>query len=107
MYVSDLALTDFRSYKSVVLHLPPGVVVFEGDNGRGKTNLVEGIAYLATFSSHRAPSSRHLVRIDRSGDDDPTGAVARARVQMGERSHLLELEIARGRANRGDRKSVV
>lgn len=101
MYVSDVALTDFRSYETVVLQLPPGVVVFEGNNGRGKTNLVEGLAYLSAFSSHRSTSSKQLVRIDRTGENSPTGAVIRARVALEERSHLLELEISRGRANRG------
>lgn len=101
MYVSDLALTDFRSYRDVVVHLPPGVVVFEGKNGRGKTNLVEALAYLSVFSSHRVASSTPLVRIPRDNEEKPGGAIIRARVQKEKRSHLLELELARGRANRG------
>lgn len=100
MYVSHLALNDYRSYKSQVLELPPSAVVFEGGNGRGKTNLVEALAYLATFSSHRVSSSTPLVRVAKDGEQ-PGGAVVRARVQRGGRSTLLELEIARGRANRG------
>ncbi len=100
MYVSHLALNDYRSYKSQVLELPPSAVVFEGGNGRGKTNLVEALAYLATFSSHRVSSSTPLVRVAREGEQ-PGGAVVRARVQKASRSTLLELEIARGRANRG------
>lgn len=100
MYVSDLALTDFRSYKSVVVQFPPGVVILQGNNGRGKTNLVEGMAYLAAFSSHRASSSANLVRVGEGPEDVPAGAVVRARLQRGDRSHLLELEVARGRANR-------
>lgn len=100
MYVSHLALNDYRSYKSQVVELPASPVVFEGGNGRGKTNLVEALAYLSTFSSHRVSSSNSLVRVARSGQEQPGGAVIRARVQEGGRSTLLELEIARGRANR-------
>ncbi|MFT0761974.1 DNA replication/repair protein RecF [Actinomyces sp. F1_1611] len=62
MYVSDLALNDYRSYRELVLQLPPGAVVFLGRNGRGKTNLVEAVAYLSTFSSHRVSADRALVR---------------------------------------------
>ena len=100
MYVSHLALNDFRSYREQVVELAPGIVVFQGQNGRGKTNLVEAIAYLSTFSSHRVSSSSNLVRVDRDGEKQPGGAVDRVRVQEENRSVLLELEIARGRANR-------
>ncbi len=100
MHVSHLALTDYRSYRQEVVELPASVVVLEGANGRGKTNFVEALAYLSTFSSHRVSSSASLVRVPRSGEDPPGGAVIRARVGSGGRSTLLELEIARGRANR-------
>lgn len=62
MYISDLALNDFRSYREVVLALEPGVVTFIGENGQGKTNLVEAIGYLATLSSHRVAADAALVR---------------------------------------------
>ena len=100
MYVSHLALNDFRSYREQVVELAPGIVVFQGQNGRGKTNLVEAIAYLSTFSSHRVSSSSNLVRVDRDSEKQPGGAVVRVRVQEESRSVLLELEIARGRAIR-------
>jgi len=43
MYVSDLSLDDFRSYRSLVLSLEPGPSAFVGSNGQGKTNLIEAI----------------------------------------------------------------
>lgn len=101
MYVSHLALNDYRSYREQVVELPASVVVLVGQNGRGKTNLVEALAYLSTFSSHRVSSSSALVRVAKEGEEQPGGAVVRARVQEAGRSSLLELEIARGRANRG------
>lgn len=100
MYVSHLAVNDFRSYREQVLELAPGVVVILGQNGRGKTNLVEALAYLSAFSSHRVSSSSTMVRVAQEGEEQPGGAVVRARVQEGTRTFLLELEIARGRANR-------
>ena len=63
MYVSDLSLDDFRSYRSLVLSLEPGPSAFVGSNGQGKTNLVEAIVYLATLSSHRIGADTALHRI--------------------------------------------
>jgi len=94
VYVSDLALTDFRSYQHVVLSLEPGITAFVGQNGQGKTNLVEAIAYLATFSSHRVAGDAALVR---AGAER---AFVQAKVVRGDRPVLLELEIVAGRANR-------
>ncbi|GAB2621872.1 DNA replication/repair protein RecF [Pseudactinotalea suaedae] len=94
MYVSDLALTDFRSYREVVISLEAGITAFVGQNGQGKTNLVESIAYLSTFSSHRVAGDAALVR---AGAER---AIVQAKVQRGGRSNLLELEIVAGRANR-------
>ncbi|HCX84342.1 MAG TPA: DNA replication/repair protein RecF [Micrococcales bacterium] len=94
MHVSDLALNDFRSYPEVVLAIPPGITAFVGPNGQGKTNLVESIGYLASFSSHRVSSDAPLVR------QGAQRAVVRARAQLGERARIVEIEINAGRANR-------
>ena len=63
MRVSHLALDDFRSWKHGVVELPAGPTVLVGANGQGKTNLVEALAYLSTFSSHRVGAEGALVRI--------------------------------------------
>lgn len=94
MYVSDLALTDFRSYSEVVVSLPPGITAFVGPNGQGKTNLVEAIAYLAAFTSHRVASDAPLLR------QGTSKALVRARVHHGERPRVVEVEINGGRANK-------
>ena len=94
MHVTHLSLADFRSYARVEVPLDPGVSVFVGANGQGKTNLVEAVGYLATLSSHRVSSDAPLVRM---GADR---AVIRAAVTQGERSQLVELELNPGKANR-------
>ncbi|WP_159717918.1 DNA replication/repair protein RecF [Actinomyces marmotae] len=99
MYVSDLALDDFRSYRHLVVGLEPGISAFIGPNGQGKTNLVEAIAYLSTLSSHRVGADRALVRRADDGEQ-PGGAVVRAKVVHGERPSVIEIEIIAGRANR-------
>nr|WP_076389295.1 DNA replication/repair protein RecF [Vaginimicrobium propionicum] len=97
MYVDFLELTDFRSYHQVEVELSPGVSVFEGQNGQGKTNLVEAIEYLSTLASHRVSQDQPLVR---AGADQ---AVIRAGVRAGvndERRIQLDLEIQPGKSNR-------
>lgn len=94
MYISDLALNDFRSYREVVLALEPGVVTFIGENGQGKTNLVEAIGYLATLSSHRVAADAALVR------QGASAGVVRAKVRKGDSQTIVEVEILMGKANR-------
>ena len=101
MRVSHLALDDFRSWKHGVVELPEGPTVLVGANGQGKTNLVEALAYLSTFSSHRVGAEGALVRIPIDEDEAaPGGAVIRARVVASGREQVIELEIVRGKANR-------
>ena len=100
MYVSDLALDDFRSYDELVLALDPGPTALIGPNGQGKTNLIEAVAYLSTLSSHRTGADTALVRRGAPGEPQPAGAVVRARVLHGERPSVLEIEIVAGKANR-------
>ena len=102
MRVSHVALDDFRSYRHAVVEFAPGTTVLLGSNGQGKTNLVEAVAYLSAFSSHRVSAEQALVRLPLSPDEpQPGGAVVRVRlVTAGERETVIELEIVRGKANR-------
>ena len=97
MFVSRLELHEFRNYATAQVELEPGVTIFQGSNGQGKTNLVEAIEYLSRLGSHRVASDAPLVR---SGSEQ---AVIRAEVVAGvddPRRLLLELEINLGKANR-------
>ena len=94
MYLTRIALTDFRSYAAAELALEPGESTLLGANGQGKTNLVEAIAYLSTLGSHRVANDAPLVRC---GADR---AILRGAVTSAERDSLVEIEINPGRANR-------
>lgn len=102
MRVSHVAVDDFRSYRHAVVELESGVTVLLGPNGQGKTNLVEAIAYLSTFSSHRVGAESALVRIPDNEDETmPGGAVIRVKTVTAHNSEqVIELEIVRGKANR-------
>lgn len=94
MHVTSLGLEDFRSYERADVTLTPGVSVFVGRNGQGKTNLVEAIGYVATHASHRVSNDAPLVR---SG---ATKAIIRCGIHHDGRDALIELEINPGKANR-------
>jgi DNA replication and repair protein RecF len=94
VHLTRLALTDFRSYTSVDVPLGPGVTIFSGPNGEGKTNLVEAVGYVATLTSHRAAHDAPLIR---SGAEQ---AIIRAAVQTAANDALVEIELNAGRANR-------
>ena len=94
MYVRHLALRDFRSWSAVDLELTPGRTVFVGQNGFGKTNLVEALWYCATLGSHRVATDAPLVR---AGAER---AVVSTIVVREGRELAVDVEIAAGRANK-------
>ncbi|HUQ17239.1 MAG TPA: DNA replication/repair protein RecF [Candidatus Saccharimonadales bacterium] len=62
MRVSTLLLEDFRSYARTEISLAPGVTAFVGNNGAGKTNILEAIHLLARGDSPRVGEDAELVR---------------------------------------------
>ena len=94
MWVQALNLINFRSYDEVTVECDPGVNIFVGPNGQGKTNIVEAIYYLATLSSHRVSSDQPLVK---SGAES---AVIRAMFVEADKSVSIDLEIKPGKTNR-------
>lgn len=61
MFLRHCELHNFRSWDHLSLDLQPGITVFVGANGQGKTNFLEGINYLATLRSHRVSSDGPLI----------------------------------------------
>jgi DNA replication and repair protein RecF len=92
--VRSFWLTDFRSYQAAELAPSPGFTAVVGHNGAGKTNLLEGIAWLATLSSFRGAPADALVR---QGADT---AILRAEVEREGRALLIEAQLARSGRNR-------
>jgi DNA replication and repair protein RecF len=94
VHLTRLALTDFRSYAAVDVPLAPGVTIFSGPNGEGKTNLVEAVGYVATLTSHRSAQDAPLIR---AGAEQ---AIIRAAISTTPSDALVEIELNAGRANR-------
>jgi DNA replication and repair protein RecF len=94
MRVNQLSLTNFRSYSQLDLDFQPGTTTFIGDNGSGKTNIVEAIIYLSFLSSHRVSQNQPLIAL---GAEQ---AVIRAEILRDERCLQVDLEINSHKANR-------
>lgn len=94
MNIKHLSLNNFRSYTNLELTLTPGTHIFIGENGEGKTNIIEAIMYLALQTSHRVSSDAPLIKL---GADR---GYIRARVEDQSRETLIELEINNAKANR-------
>lgn len=67
MPVDRLALTDFRSYASATIEPGPGFVLLFGDNGAGKTNMLEGVSMLAPGRGLRGAPLSDMARQNGSG----------------------------------------
>jgi DNA replication and repair protein RecF len=91
-----LRLKNHRNYAQLDLAPGPGINVFIGPNGQGKTNLLEAVAMLALSSSPRARRELELV--------GPVGPVSRiqAEVETGNtrRELVITLEVDGERARR-------
>lgn len=64
MFISSVSLENFRNYKQLHLELTPGFTLLFGENGEGKTNLVESIGYLSSLDSHRVAGYQALIKND-------------------------------------------
>ncbi|HST37197.1 MAG TPA: DNA replication/repair protein RecF [Allosphingosinicella sp.] len=62
MTVSRLSLSDFRSYADAVLAPGPGFVILTGENGAGKTNVLEAVSLLSPGRGLRGAALSEMAR---------------------------------------------
>ena len=62
MTLSRLSLGDFRSYADAVVAPGPGFVILTGQNGAGKTNLLEAVSLLSPGRGLRGASLGEMAR---------------------------------------------
>jgi len=62
VYLNWLELRDFRSYEELRFEPEPAVNILVGDNGEGKTSVLEAIGYLGTTRSFRGVPDEALIR---------------------------------------------
>lgn len=62
MFLQQLKLTNFKNYEFQTLDLSPKLNCFVGDNGMGKTNLLDAIHYLCMCKGHFGLTDRQVIR---------------------------------------------
>src|SRR3569832_2504195 len=65
--VTRLALTDFRNYADAILEAGDGFVLLSGDNGAGKTNILEAVSLLTPGRGLRGATLSDMARSDGPG----------------------------------------
>ncbi|MFC2065433.1 AAA family ATPase, partial [Chloroflexota bacterium] len=92
MNLTHLSLTNFRNYSRLDIEIPRRAVLLVGNNAQGKTNLLEAVYFLTTFTSFQTNSDRQMVNFLAARDDL---AVARlvADYQRGGVAHRLEARL--------------
>ncbi|HEX8309306.1 MAG TPA: DNA replication/repair protein RecF [Allosphingosinicella sp.] len=67
MALARLVLTDFRNHRDAVLAPGPGLVVLTGENGAGKTNVLEAVSLLSPGRGLRGATLPEMARADGGG----------------------------------------
>jgi DNA replication and repair protein RecF len=65
--LTRLSLADFRSYADAMIAPGPGLVVLTGENGAGKTNLLEAVSLLSPGRGLRGAALAEMARIGGPG----------------------------------------
>jgi len=78
MAVARLSLVDFRSYRDASVAALPGLIVLAGENGAGKTNVLEALSLLSPGRGLRGSALFEMAR-----DDGPGGFAIAARLADG------------------------
>lgn len=67
MHLDRLSLTDFRNYVDALIEAGPGFVLLSGNNGAGKTNVLEAVSLLAPGRGLRGAALSEMARSDGPG----------------------------------------
>ncbi|MBW4891071.1 DNA replication/repair protein RecF [Mucilaginibacter sp. HMF5004] len=62
MHLKQLSLLNFKNYNEAELSFQPGVNVFVGSNGAGKTNLLDAMHYLSLCKSYFNPIDSQQIK---------------------------------------------
>ena len=92
MHLKTLKLQNFRNYEDESFALDPAVNLICGENGQGKTNLLEAAAACSTMRLFRTAQKKEGLRF---GADD---ARICAEFEAQGRDHTLELRLSRLKA---------
>ena len=93
MYLKKLELKNYRNYIHVNLDFDKNTVLILGNNGNGKTNLLESIYYLSTGRSHRTYSQDEIINW---GSDYSKVKALIGSEKEDETDRFIEIELQKG-----------
>ncbi|MCR5060793.1 MAG: DNA replication and repair protein RecF [Saccharofermentans sp.] len=67
MRINRIRLTNFRNYGRLDVDVGPSVNIVYGDNGEGKTSLIESVFTGSCVVSHKTSKDKELIKIGESG----------------------------------------
>lgn len=88
MLLEALRLQNFRNLEHVELEPHPRFNILAGDNGQGKTNLLEAVYLLSAVKSFRPQTNSDLIQFDHEQ------ATLEAKVDRGGSERIVRLEVA-------------
>jgi DNA replication and repair protein RecF len=88
--VSRLSLTDFRSYASTLIEPGPDFVLLYGENGAGKTNLLEAVSLLTPGRGLRGAALGEMARLNGEGGFAVAASLGELDIGTGTQQHALE-----------------
>ena len=65
MKIAHIKLTNFRSYDDLELDFSPNINIIVGNNGQGKTNILESIYVLSLTKSNRAGFDSDMIKFEK------------------------------------------
>ena len=102
MILKHLSLSNFRSYVRLDTDIPRRILLLSGGNAQGKTSLLEGLFYCASFSSPLANSDRQLIHFNVLEDPVAVGRMI-AEFEREGSSHRMEVRIILENAEKAGR----
>ncbi|ASD62078.1 DNA replication/repair protein RecF [Bdellovibrio bacteriovorus] len=91
MIFERLRLVNFRNYRDVVLSFSPRVNVFLGENGQGKTNLLEAMYMISQGDSFRYSDNSTLI------NSNTSESVIQALITQNDLHYKLKLGLSKSR----------
>ena len=102
MILNHLSLSNFRSYIRLDTDSPRRILLLSGGNAQGKTSLLEGLFYCASFSSPLANSDRQLIHFNVLNDPIAVGRMIAEFDREGS-AHRMEVRIILENAEKAGR----
>ncbi len=89
--IEKLRLFQFRNFEDQLIEFSPTANIFIGQNGQGKSNILESIHYLFLGESFRPAQTQHLVR------EGQTRAAIQILNKIGDSQNKINLKIESGK----------